>query len=353
MNIGTFVFRVDASENIGTGHLTRCLFIAKFIKSKGWNVVFLTEQDVSKQIIIKEGFQCRKVEEKYSSVASCFQKLEKPIIVLADINCQAIFNNKDKYTTYLQSLNGDSELLVIFEDLIDYPYSADIVIIPYCGADKLKLNENNKTNYLLGSKYFPLREEFKNNDFFVSKEAKKILITMGGSDTEKITLRVLRSLNQLSIKCEITVVIGRMSRITNHEVEDSLLDYQEALTVVHNAANMSELIQNSDIVITNSGLTKYEVSSLGVPLILISNNKLQALYSEEFANFGSSIHLGECNMIDEKIIGRACINLMRDYKVRLCMSKKGKILIDGNGIARIYRTIKDKMLSIESKTMMK
>ena len=29
---------------------------------------------------------------------------------------------------------------------------------------------------------------------------------------------------------------------------------------------------------------------------------------------------------------------MRDYKVRLCMSKKGKILIDGNGIARIYNS---------------
>ena len=37
-------FRVDASNTIGTGHVFRCLNLAKFLKKKGWQIFFLCKQ---------------------------------------------------------------------------------------------------------------------------------------------------------------------------------------------------------------------------------------------------------------------------------------------------------------------
>ena len=81
MNTNTFIFRVDASEKIGTGHLQRCLLLAKyFINKEDWDVIFLTQQTQSEIIINQAGFKCIKVSEKYSSVSDFIKTLNKPAV---------------------------------------------------------------------------------------------------------------------------------------------------------------------------------------------------------------------------------------------------------------------------------
>ena len=345
MNTNTFIFRVDASEKIGTGHLQRCLLLAKyFINKEDWDVIFLTQQTQSEIIINQAGFKCIKVSEKYSSVSDFIKTLNKPAVVLADINSKAIFNNINSYTEYIQSLDKDSEILITFEDLVDYPYPTNIVIIPYVGAEKLGLLESEKVTYLLGPKYFPVRDEFQNSKkLLISKKAKKILVTMGGGDPERITLKVLNALCDLNEKWSIEVILGATSKITNQEVEESLELYDGIYEIINDASNLSTLISNSDLVITNSGLTKYEVSLIGVPSIIISNNKKQAIFSDKFANYGSSMHIGEHNQVNNAMICSVCSKLMGSYPLRSKMSSKGRALIDGNGTDRIYIAIKNIM----------
>ena len=126
-------------------------------------------------------------------------------------------------------------------------------------------------------------------------------------------------------------------------MEESLESYHGVYKIINNTSNLSTLILNSDLVITNSGLTKYEVSFIGIPSILISNSKDQAISSEEFANYGSSIHIGEHNQVNNGIISSACSNVMENYILRCEMSSKGKTLIDGKGNDRIYNAIKNIM----------
>ena len=259
--------------------------------------------------------------------------------IIADINSGAIFNNNVDYINYLNYIGRNAKLLVTLEDLIDYPYCSDVVIIPYCGADKLKLKNDCKTRYLMGPIYFPLREEFNNDSFVVSKNAKKILITMGGSDPEKITLKVLNSISKLDKYYDIVAVLGKASNISNKDIDNIMVNYKGLFKVISDVENMSKLMLESDVAITNSGLTKYELSSLGVPAIIISNNAQQALYSEDFSSYGSSVHLGGINVVTEKNIRESCDDLMQDYKLRLKMSKKGKGLVDSDGLKRIGSAI--------------
>lgn len=335
LNDNIFIIRVDASESIGLGHLTRCLLIANFIKGKGCEVVFITAQLLSKNIIESKGFKCHKFGSKIPNLIDFYHSFS----IIADINSEAIFNNNVDYINHLNFIGRDAKLLITLEDLADYPYCSDLVIIPYCGADKLKLNDDCKTIYLLGPNYFPLRKEFDNESFVVSKNAKKVLITMGGSDPKKITLKVLDSISNSEKQYEILVVLGQASSITDKDIDNVIGNYNGLFKVIREAKNISELMLASDVTITNSGLTKYELSALGVPCIIISNNPQQALYSEDFSNYGSSIHLGSSNVVNERCIKESCEDLMQNYELRLRMSKKGKVLIDSNGLQRIGKEL--------------
>ena len=74
---------------------------------------------------------------------------------------------------------------------------------------------------------------------------------------------------------EIFVVLGQASSITDKDIDNVMGNYKGLFKVIRDAKNISELMLESDVTITNSGLTKYELSALGVPSIIISNNPQQ------------------------------------------------------------------------------
>lgn len=330
-----YIIRVDASHSIGLGHLSRCLLLGNFIKKKNKKVIFLTEQSLSQKIIESEGHICLRLNSKLPDLL----ELYGPYTLIADINSEKIFSSNLDYTKYLDDLRVNAKALIIFDDLVDYPYCADIVIIPYCGANNLKLNKESNTKYLLGPSYFPLRHEFYNTEFNVSVRAKKILITMGGSDPEKITLKALNAIRKIEDNFKIVILLGKASKIIESEIYNVLSNYNGSYKIIKDSKNISKLMKDSDIAITNSGLTKYELSAVGVPSIIISNNKKHSKFTESFSKNECAIHVGNASSVSDKKIRENCINLLGNYKLRFNMSLKGRRLVDANGMSRIWKEI--------------
>jgi spore coat polysaccharide biosynthesis predicted glycosyltransferase SpsG len=338
------VIRVDSSKEIGMGHLTRCLSIAKFIRKKGVDVMFLTQEDGTHLQVVEKGYQSYKITKKELFDISQLPHYYDYFILIADFNSKSIFKNSACYFSNLDLIRKDFQMLVTLEELTDYPYCSDIVIIPYFGANKIKLRECSNVVYLLGEKYFLLRDEFCNNDFIVQKLAKNILITMGGGDPNRISLKVLSALFVLGKEYKFHVVLGQASDISDSELHHIMGNYKDCLVVYRNCSQMSEVMLCCDIAVTNSGLTKYELAALGVPTVVISNNASQSKIDKIFSEFQSSIYLGIWKKVKKDKILEVCKELLVDYGLRLKLSNNGKKLIGKKGLDGIWNAIIEKII---------
>jgi UDP-2,4-diacetamido-2,4,6-trideoxy-beta-L-altropyranose hydrolase len=344
-NFHNCFIRVDASNKIGAGHLIRCLAIADFLKTKNINAIFLSRSENIKQQIINRGFKVEllsadsTIEEEYCFIKSF--KIENKIkFIIVDINNYNTFKDRKEYHLYLKSLKKLSLFLISLEDFKNYPYPADIVVIPYFGFEGIKLYDRSDCKYLLGPKYFVLRKEFlKAKPVIVRNKINNILITMGGSDSEGITLKVLKALNIAELDVNLKLIIGGLSQIDDDAVSKSLRNYKGTYSVMRSVNNMAELMSKSDIAVINSGLTKYETSALGLPGIVISNNEYHSNLMDDFAEYNSVWHLGPVNDVSKLEIVEAVTSLAKDSKKRSDMAEAGRLLIDGNGINRIFSEI--------------
>jgi spore coat polysaccharide biosynthesis protein SpsF len=185
-----------------------------------------------------------------------------------------------------------------------------------------------------------LRHEFaKVRHVGIRRDIENILVTMGGSDSEGITLKVLSALNECELSVNLKVIVGGLSNISDGAIENSLSNFKGSFSIVRNTNNMGEIMARSDIAIINSGLTKYELAAVGVPSIVISNNEYHSQLMEDFAAHGSVLHLGCVERIKETDIRESLMYLINDFERRQYMSNAGKFLIDGHGTERIFLEI--------------
>ena len=347
--MATILIRVDASHQIGMGHLIRCLSIANYVLDKGIKPVFITSSNLAMEKINTKGFECVLISDKFQYALNEIRSLKSQYsskIILVDINYCKTYKERQGYYDILQALMTMDYFLVTFEDFFSEVFPADIVIIPYVGAESLKFKRKVGSQYLLGPKYFPIREEFLEvgKKSLPKDDIKTILITMGGSDQNQITIKVVKALSNIKLKVHLKVVLGSLSQLSDEQVKALLSSYDGSFQVVKDAHNMAELMNESQLAITNSGLTKYEMASMGLPAIVISNNSKHATLMVEFASYGTVVLLGDNEEVTEENILSAVTAMIKDEINRGKMSNAGKQLVDGKGMERIFDSIPGEMI---------
>jgi len=336
--------RVDGSSVIGSGHLIRCLCVAKYLRSKDIETIFITRSENIVQKIEDNGIKVNLLENDYSldKELSVIQRLlsknNRNLMVL-DVNNYNTFKTIDAYEYYLKSLGKMPVFTVSFEDHKVHPPLSNIVLLPYAGAGRLKV-DHKKCLYLTGPKYFVLPQIFlKIERAVIRKNVDSLIVSMGGSDPKNITIKVLNALNKTKINARLKIILGGFSKITDGMVKNALDSYKGSFSIVRDCKNMAEVLSQSDMAIIGSGLTKYEIAFLGLPGLVISNNAYHSSIMDDFVTYRTVEHLGETDIVKESQIGQATIHLMNDFERRQDMSEAGKAMIDGLGVERIFSEV--------------
>jgi len=336
--------RVDGSSEIGTGHLIRCLSVAKYLRSKTIEIVFITRSENIVQTIKENGIKVNLLENDCSLdrelgiIQRLLSKNNRNLMVL-DVNNYHTFKTLDRYEYYLKCLGKLPVFTVSFEDHKIHPPLSNVVVLPYAGAEELSLDLK-KCLYLTGPQYFVLPQVFSGIEpVTIRKNVGSLIVSMGGSDPKNITIKVLKALNMTKINVRLKIILGGFSKITNGMVKNALDSYEGTFSIIKDCKNMAKVLSQSDMAIIGSGLTKYETSFLGLPCLVISNDSYHSSIMDDFVPYKTVEHLGETDMVGESQIANSTINLMNDFKKRQDMSAAGKTMIDGLGVERIFSEV--------------
>ena len=105
---------------------------------------------------------------------------------------------------------------MVIDDTAHLPrYDADIILNHGLDAQRLTYNCASDTLFLLGTRFALLRPEFQRWHGVVRhcpEVARKLVVTLGGSDAENTTLKIIEALEQISTPdLEIKVVVGPLN----------------------------------------------------------------------------------------------------------------------------------------------
>ena len=312
------VFRTDGNNRIGMGHLMRCLALAEEIEKR-------SDCDISFLIEDSDG-AVGKISECGYSVETDMEKGPVDIIItsLPEIG-----------DDYIARLKKQTKVLVCMDDSRKRRFSADIVVRGSIVPELHNHDTDCRSRFLIGSDFMILNKKFQgfnNKDKKTNSTVKSILITMGGSDINNLTPRIIAALDKLK-DIRKTVVLGPAFK------DVGKISSNSSYTLKRDVSNMPGLMSSSDIVIAGGGMVLYELASLGMPGIILAQTEYQLLEANCFEKQGAIVNLGSGKDVTEEMILSSVNILSNDREKRERMGLAGKKLVDAKAIDRVTTEI--------------
>ena len=353
------IVRVDSSLEIGTGHVMRCLSIAEGLQENGVNVEFICREFRGNLIekIQSRGFKvfvlnaCRKNihDDKISHAhwlgASQLDDARECIEILKYIQPEwLIVDHYGIGGDWHRKLNIHCDKLMVIDDLADRDYQCDLLLDQTFGRkeEDYKTLVPDSCELLLGSQFAILRPEFlKWRQYSLERrskpEFKKLLINMGGVDSENVTEEIISELTKCHLPSEIEIIIV-MGESSPHleRVKARINDLPYKVEIKVNVDNMAEIMAKSDIAIGASGASTWERCFLGLPSIQIVVADNQTDIAKLLAN-KNAIRVLEC-------IGQLKNVLEEADEWMENTTNIATQILDGMGTGRVVNKIVDKKL---------
>ena len=302
------VFRADASIQIGTGHVMRCLTLADELTLQGHDCWFICREHPGHlgDLITSKGYGITLLPpppvqppRQTNSASDDYELwLGVPWQVDAEETLDTITTMKldwlvvDHYALDAQwedTLSSAVGKIMVIDDLANRPHQCTLLLDQTFGrsVEDYKHWVSDNCQLLCGSQYALLRPEFAElRPYSLQRRSKpelrQLLITMGGVDKDNVTGRVLDALreSELPHDCRIVVILGATAPWL--EVVKQQAEYLPWSTEVKvSVCNMAQLMADSDLAIGAAGATSWERCCLGLPGILITiaeNQKTVALH---------------------------------------------------------------------------
>ncbi len=326
--------RVDGDREMGMGHVYRAFTLAQALSIYN-DVIFLIKKD--KAIAI------RKIQESNYPFFT-FKNEDELYELLKELDGHIIINDiLDTDEKYISTLKRIGYFVVNFEDLGSGADMADLVI------NALYENTNPPPNHYFGYEYVCLRDEFRifPPKKHIKRDVEKILLIFGGSDPNNLTVRSLNAIVKLKKKdLDIHIIIGpAFSHL--EELNEAVNDARNLgvhVEIKEDVKIVAKEMRESDIIMTSNGRTIYEVASMGVPCISISQNERESRHL--FVHNSKCVeYLGMAENVSEKEIFDSLSNMISSYEVRVKMHEKALNFDMKGGLDRVIKIIYEKYWS--------
>lgn len=356
------LIRADASPTIGSGHIARCLTLARVLRKQGAHVVFACRllPGHRLQALATEGFEALAMPDRYPG-EDPQQGVESLLPWQADIAALALALEGlpdfdwivvDHYGLdhhWQTAARRFAPRIMAVDDLATRTYSADLLLNQNLSGSQTAyaglLPERCQT--LLGPRYALLRDEFQCAVIEIKPRVLRVLVNFGGFDAAMQTHHAMLALMDFH-EVEVDFVAGadnpawtRMQEMAASHPNWRLHSF---------VSDLHHLMQEADLCIGAGGGTSWERAALGLPTICIAVSNNQQANSEVLAASGAHLYLGPRATVSVEQLRQAIGLVVDNQGLRISLAERSRQYVDGLGAQRVAAVLAGALLSVRRAT---
>ena len=357
------LIRADASPTIGSGHIARCLTLARVLRKQGSHVAFACRQLPGHRLgaLSAEGFETFALPEFYPG-EDPQQAIESMLPWQADIDAlDLLLEDHAEFDWIIVDHYGLDHhwqtaarrwapRIAAVDDLATRRYSVDLLLNQNLSglSDNYTplLPEGCRT--LLGPRYAMLREEFDCPAIDIKPEARRVLVNFGGFDAAMQTHHAMLALADFT-ELEVDFVAGvdnpawaQMQALAqtrpNWRLHSFVSDFHQRMT-------------EADLFIGAGGGTSWERAALGLPTICIAVSNNQQVNGEVMAAAGAHVFMGAREQVSVTQLRDAIGFVAGNFYLRQSLAERSRQMVDGRGALRVAAALADGVLKSSHATL--
>ena len=352
------VFRVDASNAIGTGHIKRCHTLATSLQKRGAQIHFITRAHLGHMgdMLARDNFAVTllpqpsgniKTGANYAAWLGVTQQEDAAQTITALGSQQSDWLVVDHYgldRVWEARLRPHTQRMMVIDDLANRPHDCDVLLDQNYtdgGQERYQALVPTNCRLLLGPRYALLRSEYAQYRKTMAPRTGKInrvMVYMGGSDHTNITGMVLAALSADKLAhIDVDVVIG-----PNFPQKDAVTTQSNARgrTHIHSSRpHLADLMAKADLAIGGGGATTWERMSLGLPSIVVAIAENQVPACKALDASCLIRFLGNASKLDTGSFQKAISKVLTEAKNLRTLSERNQSLVDGEGKNRITEVL--------------
>lgn len=356
------IFRADASTQIGTGHVMRCLTLADALRERGARCGFVCREHPGHllDLIRARGHEAHALPLSDAPPASRGGVSHDHADWLgADWGSDAqqtraamhgapvdwlVVDHYALDARWEKQLGAHCNKLLVIDDLADRPHDCDLLLDQNWlgpGPDRRYVGlVPERCRMLLGPRHALLNSEYELLRVSMPERdgrIRRVLVFMGGADPGNQTSKVLEALMHPTLESlAVDVVVG-----VNHPDPDRVRNAvaERAATTLHQGIpSLAGLMAHADLMIGAGGSTTWERMCLGLPAIVIGIARNQLEICRALMAAGYIRFLGEMDTVTSADIITAIQAALKDRAGMQQQSLQCRHLVTGSG-ARDLATI--------------
>jgi UDP-2,4-diacetamido-2,4,6-trideoxy-beta-L-altropyranose hydrolase len=318
------IFRADASQSIGSGHIYRCLSLADMLHKTGWSCAFAC------------------TEETLTIVPALATRGYDILPPDADVPCDLlVIDHYELDASYETPARDWASRSVVIDDLADRAHDCDVLLDMTYGRSPRAYEglTPDEATLLCGSTYALLRPEFAAHraEALARRHSLQappcVLVSLGSTNLGNVTGRVLDGLSGFDRPVHVDVVMG--SGAYAYEEVRQIAD-KNGYTLHTDTQDMARLMVSADIAIGAGGTSSWERCALGLPTLLIELADNQSLIADALDAQGAVFNLGRLEDFNPFHLQNTLRDLFETPSALAAMSAKAASICDGRGLERVH-----------------
>ncbi len=327
-------FVTEGAPEVGLGHVSRCLALARAALAEGARVSVLAAPDPRVAALLA-GLPARVVEQPWpadpAGAIEALRALAPDAIVV------------DSYKAapgFLSALRSLASPVVAVDDTAERPLPVDVVVNGGVAAESLPYRRSADTELLLGSRYALLDPSFAEApERRAAERVSRILVSLGGGLSAEDVAAAIGAADAVLDGGAVDVAAGPYSRAAR-ELDAIALASRNRVTIHRDRFGLRDLMIAADVAVTGAGMTLYELSVTGTPAVTVCMADNQRPNAEAFERAGAAPSAGRAGEPGLRAsIEAALRRLAGDSAARAEVAGRARRLVDGRGAIRVAERI--------------